>query len=119
MNQPIRVLLVENDTLIADLFSQALDEMGFDVCAVESSEEGAIRAAETHRPNLMIVDAQLASGSGVAAVNHILSRQSIAHLFITGSSKRPDGVGQDILVMVKPFSVDDLKKAIETTLSKK
>ena len=68
----LEVLIVEDEPLIAGLLTDIMEEMGHHVCAVESTETGAVAAALKWQPQLMIVDAGLARGSGIAAVETIL-----------------------------------------------
>ena len=63
----LRVLVVEDEMLIGMLLADMLEARGYDVCAVEATETGAVTAAARYNPGLMIVDARLRDGSGVAA----------------------------------------------------
>jgi CheY-like chemotaxis protein len=76
----LRVLVVEDDALIAMLLSELLAGMGHAVCATAGTEAEAIMAATRYRPDLMIVDAGLGRGSGVSAVEEILCAGPLAHL---------------------------------------
>ena len=71
----LRVLVIEDDALIAMLLSELLASMGHDVCAIAASEVEAVSAATRYDPVLMIVDARLGRGSGVSAVEEILSER--------------------------------------------
>ena len=77
----LRVLVVEDDALIAMLLSELLAGMGHDVCATAASEAEAVIAATRYDPDLMIVDARLGRGSGVSAVEQILRAGPVAHVF--------------------------------------
>ena len=68
----LRVLVIEDDALIAMLLSELLAGMGHAVCATAATESEAVTAAARYRPDLMIVDAGLGQGSGVSAVEEIL-----------------------------------------------
>jgi DNA-binding response OmpR family regulator len=68
----LRVLVIEDDALIAMLLSELLASMGHDVCAIATSEVEAVSAATRYDPDLMIVDARLGRGSGVSAVEEML-----------------------------------------------
>ena len=63
--RPLRVLLVEDEVLIAMLFAEVLEDMGHNVCAMESTETDAVAAAAKFNPDLIIADAKLRIGSGV------------------------------------------------------
>jgi DNA-binding response OmpR family regulator len=67
-----QVLLVEDDVLIGSVMRTILETMGLDVCAVETTQAGAVAAALRLRPDFMIVDASLGDGSGFAAMAEIL-----------------------------------------------
>ena len=67
----LRVLVIEDDALIALLLSELLAGMGHDVCATATTEAEAVSAATRCNPDLMIVDARLGQGSGVSAVEEI------------------------------------------------
>jgi len=68
---PLNVLVVEDDAMIAELLAEVIADLGHVVCGIEATEEGAVAAAARCKPDLMIVDAQLGLGSGVDAVETI------------------------------------------------
>jgi DNA-binding response OmpR family regulator len=68
----LRVLVVEDDALIAMLLGEMFPSMGHDVCATAATEAEAVSAATRYHPDLMIVDAGLGRGSGVSAMEEIL-----------------------------------------------
>jgi DNA-binding response OmpR family regulator len=57
----LRVLVIEDDALIAMLLAELLAAMGHEVCATAYSEAEAVIAAARYDPDLMIVDATLAA----------------------------------------------------------
>lgn len=110
----LRVLVVEDDNLIGILLGEMLELMGHAVCAIEATQADAVSATAQHRPDLMIVDAQLREGSGVSAVEEILLSGPVPHLFISGErvhTSRPDAV-----VLQKPFHEADLVRAIQRAM---
>ena len=113
----LRVLVIEDDALIAMLLSQLLKGMGHDVCATAATEAEAVIAASRHRPDLMIVDAGLGHGSGVSAVEEILRAGPLAHLFVTGDAERVRARKPDAVVVRKPFRQAELARAIDSALS--
>jgi CheY-like chemotaxis protein len=83
-----------------------LADLGYETGAIQATEEGAVAAAERHRPDLMIVDLKLAVGTGVAAVERITRAAPIPHVFMSGLgplAARPGDV-----VLTKPFREADL-----------
>ena len=76
----LRVLVIEDNALIAMLLSEMLTGMGHFVCATAATESEAVVAAAHYGPDLMIVDAGLGQGSGVSAVEEILRAGPLAHV---------------------------------------
>ena len=113
----VRVLVVEDEALIALVLAEILEEMGFDVCASEATEAGAVAAALHHRPGLMIVDARLREGNGIRAVESILRDQFIPHVFTSGDRLEGAGLHPCAVVLQKPFLEADLALAIQRALS--
>jgi two-component system, response regulator PdtaR len=112
----LRVLVVEDEILIGMLLADALGAMGYDVCAIEATETGAVAAAARCKPDLMIVDARLGDGSGVSAVEEILRTGWIPHVFISGETATIQALRPDAIVIQKPFRDMDLNRAIQRVL---
>ena len=83
----LRVLVIEDDALIAMLLAELLAGMGHEVCATATSEAEAVIAAACYAPDLMIVDAGFGQGSGVSAVEEILRAGPLAHVFVSGDAE--------------------------------
>ena len=115
--QTLRVLVIEDDALIAMLLAELLAGMGHEVCATAATEAEAVSAAARHRPDLMIVDAGLGHGSGVAAVEEILRAGPVAHLFLSGDAGRVQTRRPDAIVVRKPFREAELARAIDNALA--
>ena len=113
----LRVLLIEDEPMIALLFKELLSQLGHEVCAVEGTESGAIAAAELGRPELIIADAHLHKGSGIAAVNTILKSGFIPHIFVSGDRLDQRSLDQAAAFLQKPFSEENLIAAISRVLA--
>jgi len=113
----LRVLVVEDDALLAMLLAELLASMGHDVCATAATEAEALIAAIRYRPDLMIVDAGLGRGSGVSAVEEILRAGPLAHVFVTGDADRVRRRKPDAIVVRKPFREAELANAIDLALA--
>jgi DNA-binding response OmpR family regulator len=112
----LRVLVVEDEMLIGMLLADALGAMGYDVCAVEETEAGAVAAAARCNPDLMIVDARLRQGSGVSAVEEILRTGWIPHVFVSGETSTIQALRPGAIVIQKPFRDMELNRAIQRAL---
>jgi CheY-like chemotaxis protein len=84
----LRTLVVEDDAMIGGLLAETLEDLGHTVCAVESNVANAVAAASHWRPDLMIVDMGLGEASGIVAVQEILRRGFVPHVFVTGGTVR-------------------------------
>ncbi len=114
--KPLRVLLVEDEFLIAMLFTEVLEGMGHNICATESTEAGAVAAAARCSPDLMIIDARLRHGSGVSAVAKILLTGYVPHVFVCGDVAGVKSLRPDAVVLQKPFYDSDLARAMKLAL---
>jgi two-component system, response regulator PdtaR len=103
--------------MIGMLLGGMLEEMGYEVCTIATTEADAVAAAARDKPDLMIVDARLGDGSGVAAVAAILRTAFIPHLFMTGNVAGVRALRPDAVILEKPFREVELRRAIEWALS--
>jgi two-component system, response regulator PdtaR len=113
----LKILVVEDYTLIAMLLGETLAEMGHGVCAVEATQAGAVKAALRYRPDLIIVDAVLREGNGVSAVEEILSAGFVPHLFVSGDIKKVLALRPGAVAIEKPFREPELIQAIHRALA--
>jgi CheY-like chemotaxis protein len=110
---PLRILVVEDDAMIASLIADTLEAMGHEVCAIASTEASAVAAAVLHRPDLLLVDAHLGVGSGLAAVKTILLNGPVRHIFMTGDTLIGARLDPQAIALHKPFQDHDLARAIQ------
>lgn len=113
----LRILIVEDEAIIAFLLGETLRGMGYDVCATEGTEAGAIAAARTCKPDLMIVDEHLDGGSGLAVVEEVLRSGPVPHVFVSGDAMRIKRMMPGAVVMEKPYREMDLARSIERAMN--
>jgi two-component system, response regulator PdtaR len=113
----LRVMIVEDDGVIASLLGELMEALGHEVCAIASSESGAVAAAHRSKPDLMIVDAHLQDGSGIGAVDTITGIGPVPHIFVTGDAKTVRSLKPNATVMQKPYFELDLVLAIQSAMS--
>ena len=112
----LRILIAEDDALIGMLLEEMLIGMGHSVCSVVATEADTVTAGLKYKPDLMIIDAQLGEGSGIAAVEAILRTEFIPHAFASGDTLRVKTLRPGSVVIEKPFSEKDLERAIQRVL---
>jgi CheY-like chemotaxis protein len=105
---PLRILVVEDDAMIAMLFEELLRTMGHQVCASVASEGAAIIAARALAPDLMIVDERLSPGSGITAMHIILTTGHIPHVYVPTDETRVREAFPHAVIVCKPFRESDL-----------
>jgi CheY-like chemotaxis protein len=113
----LRILVIEDNALIAMLLEATLSDMGYAVCAVEATETGAVAAAALQRPDLLIVDAGLSEGSGVSAVDRILRDGFVPHVFVSGADLKPEMLDSRAVRLTKPYDQRALVSAIQRALA--
>jgi DNA-directed RNA polymerase specialized sigma24 family protein/CheY-like chemotaxis protein len=114
-----RVLIIEDEPVIAMDLNDLVIGAGHEVCAVETTASGAVAAANRERPNLVLADIQLADGSsGIDAVKEILSSFEVPVIFITAfpdrllTGERPEPT----FLITKPYSPDMVRAAVSQAL---
>ncbi len=112
MTEGLRIVIVEDDALIAMDLADLLIGMGHDVRAIARTEAEAIAAAEKFQPDLMIVDGNLEDGSGVSAMHEILARRFVPHFYVTGDPLQVRGLASDAIIVAKPFNLRELASGI-------
>ncbi len=114
-----RILIIEDETVIAMDLSDIVTGIGHEVCGVETTASGAVSAADRERPDLVLADIQLADGSsGIDAVKQILSSFDVPVIFITAfpdrllTGERPEPT----FLITKPYSQDMVRAAVSQAL---
>ncbi len=98
--------------MIAMLLGELLAAMGHEVCGIVGDEAGAVASAAVHKPDLMIVAAALGVGSGVRAVDTVISIGPSPHLFTSGDALAVRRQKPGAMVLQKPYNEADLAAAI-------
>lgn len=113
---PLRILIAEDEAIIAMLLGEVLQALGHDICASVATEEDAVATATIEQPDLIIIDAGLGSGSGKAAMAQINAVHPTPHLFITGNAASVRAVQPNAIILEKPFHEASLVNAIEQAM---
>jgi response regulator NasT len=116
------VVIAEDEVLIRMDLAEMLAEEGFDVVGQAGDGESAVRLAEEHRPDLVILDVKMPVLDGIAAAEAI-ARQRIAPVIVLTAFSQRELVERArdagaMAYLVKPFSHTDLVPAIEMALSR-
>jgi len=109
-------LVIEDEAVIAFHIGDVVEQAGATTVSYAQTELEAVSAAMEHRPDIIVSDVRLLTGTGPDAVTSIRLRVGrVPAIFITGTPEALDGYDHDGL-MEKPFEADRLK-AIVTRLA--
>ena len=103
--------------MLGMLLAGMLEAFGHSVCAVAVTEQDAVAAAELHHPDLILADANLEQGSGITAIARILDVRPAPHIFMSGNPAKLGGLGPAAVVLEKPFTEPDVRRAITRALN--
>ncbi len=113
------VLIIEDETLIAQGLETLVSEMGHRVTGVASTKDQALALAERRTPGLVLADVRLADGSsGIEAAGDIQKTIDVPVIFITAfperllTGERPEPV----FLVSKPFNDETVKALIGQAL---
>ena len=116
-----KILVVEDEGIIAIDLKGSLERLGYEVVATVSTGEEAIRDAVELSPDLVLMDIVLEGDvDGIEAAAQIKSRLGIPVIYLTAYTDestllRAEDAGPSGYVF-KPFSERTLIKAIEAAL---
>ena len=109
----LRILIVEDEMTIALLLEDMVSDLGHEPAGLAMRLPQALRMAETETLDLAILDVNL-DGRLSFPVAEILERRGVPFLFATGyGSAGIDAAYRDKVVIRKPFSLEDLSRAID------
>jgi CheY-like chemotaxis protein len=117
----LRILLVEDEVLIAEDARIRLEGMGHQVIATVASGRDAVQQALELRPDLILMDVRLQGAmNGVEAARRIRSEADIPIIYVTAHASVLASLknGNGSTCLAKPFSPLQLKAAVEAVLGR-
>jgi two-component system, response regulator PdtaR len=113
---PAKILIVEDEMLVALSMRLTLDELGYRTVGIAPDLSTAIKLADK-RPDIALVDLNLRDGLTGPQIGELLSRQRVAVLFVTANPRLlGDGIDGTIGVLTKPTDKDALARAVAYAL---
>jgi len=114
-----KVLIIEDEPIIALDLEALVKELGHDVIGIARTHREAIELIQFNRPGLVLADFQLADGSsGLNATNEILGDISIPVVFITAFPEQllTGTTTEPTFLLTKPFRGDVVRATISQAL---
>jgi DNA-binding response OmpR family regulator len=113
---PCKVLIVEDETLIAMLVEDMLVDLGYEVLGPATRLQRALEMAREESFDVALLDINLASEQSFP-VALVLRERGIPFIFATGyGSKGLDERFRDEITLQKPFEMRQLEQAIFSAL---
>ncbi|TFG70248.1 MAG: response regulator [Anaerolineales bacterium] len=118
MNAPVKVMIVEDEAIVALDLEQHLLDLGYAVSAIVASGEAAIETATRDAPDIILMDIQLQTEmDGITAAKNIKAGRPVSVIYLTAAADQatlyraretePHGY------LVKPFSAETLRTTID------
>ncbi|HWC80183.1 MAG TPA: response regulator transcription factor [Pseudonocardiaceae bacterium] len=116
----ISVMVVDDHPLWREGVARDLTERGFDIAATAGDADAAVRIARTVRPDVVLMDLNLGTGSGVTAILAITGELPSTRVLVLSAS----GAHEDVLeavkagasgYLVKSASAEELVDAVRKT----
>ncbi len=118
-----KILIVEDDDIVARVITWRLNNLGYEVCGRATSSTETMEILVKEYPDVVLMDINIKGETdGIETANMIKTRVKIPVIFLTSHSDgstlqraketQPDGF------VLKPFEDHDLRVAIELALKK-
>jgi CheY-like chemotaxis protein len=117
-----RVLIVEDEVIVADDLECQLKQIGYETIGIAASGEEALSLAEQTRPDIVIMDIQLQGRmTGIEAANSIQRKTGAAIIFVTAFAavfvRDPGQMQPPGICLGKPFSTVQLRAALQSVMT--
>src|SRR3989337_1291461 len=118
-----KILVVEDESIVAEDIRKSLLNMGYSVPSIASSGEEAIKKASEHKPDLVLMDIMLEGEiDGIKAADIIRSSSDIPVIFQTAYSDDKilarAKITEPFGYIIKPFKERELRINIKIALYK-
>jgi two-component system response regulator LytT len=118
-----KVLIVEDESIVAKDIQQSLEKLGYDVIGTSPTGENAVTLALEKHPDAVLMDIMLkGEKTGVEAADEIRSKLDIPVIYLTAYADEKTlskaKVTEPYGYIIKPFKEVDLHTTIEMALYK-
>lgn len=115
-----RVMVVDDHPMWRESVARDLAARGYDVVGTAADAPGAVRIAAAVRPDVVVMDLQLGTTSGVDAARDIVAAAPDTRVLVLSASAEPDDVLDAVKngasgYLVKSASLDELDDAVRRT----
>jgi two-component system, response regulator PdtaR len=116
--EPVCLLIVEDNYLVASAMEAVLTEAGFGIAGIAGSADEALELAKAKRPTLALMDIRLnGSRDGIDAAFELLAAYGIRCIFATAHHDAPTRAraqpAHPLAWVPKPYATASLVEAVE------
>jgi DNA-binding response OmpR family regulator len=110
----MKVLIAEDDLMIADLLEVALIRGGYEVCGIARMVSEAVHIAKRENPDLAVIDVHLAEGGMGTEIATLLDRRgTLGILYASGNAGDIELTASDGHARIsKPYRPSDIVRAL-------
>lgn len=121
-SKSLRILVVEDESLIANGILCCLKELGHTSVGIASDGLQALDLVEKTLPDLILMDINIPQLDGITVMEKVSQKHEIPCIFITGYSSQ-DFVSRASLTnsygyLIKPVDINDLRAAIKVAMTR-
>lgn len=123
MNQNYKILIVEDEILVATDIEESLESLGYTVQGIADTGLKAIKSVENELPDLVLMDINLKGEmTGIEAAKTIIQKHDVPIIYLTANADI-DTVNKAKVALpygyiIKPFTDKDLQTNIEIAIFK-
>jgi len=119
MRQRKKILIIEDDTELADVIARKLENAGFATLSTTDGLEG-VRLVDSDELDLILLDLTLPDVDGIDVLRHLRQRTALPIVIISGRTEEAERVvglelGADDY-MAKPFGLNELLARVRVVL---
>lgn len=119
-----KILVVEDETFLVKIYTVKLKKEGFDV-EIATDGESAVEAAESYKPDMILLDLILPKMNGFEALEEIRKQPAmkktpvivLSNLGQDEDIKRAENLGADGYLVKANFSIQDVVQKIKDVLA--
>src|SRR5690349_2517424 len=120
--RPIRLLIVEDDVLLASSLHELLSDSGFEIVGIAGSAPTALSLAGERRPQLTLIDIGLVGPmDGIELACELRQEYQIPAIFLSGladpEAKQRALLAQPLGFLRKPYRASQIFNTIQRALS--
>jgi DNA-binding response OmpR family regulator len=112
----LKVLIAEDELMIADLLEEMLIEIGYEVCGIARTVDEAVALADLHKPDLAVLDIRLARGDrGPEIARRLSGKGTLGILYASGGGDahhRTLTLADGVASIAKPYRREDVARAL-------